>query len=746
MLRFTQTSVFLIFLGFSLICMPLTLSAQEPYILSRISGTVILDGLSDEDAWDDIEPLTMIMHQPVFGNQPTERTEILIAFDNEYLYTAGRLYDKDPSKIQVTTMKRDDIKWNSDLFGIILDSFNDKENGIAFFTNPSGLRLDLAIFKDAVGGMQPDQMPFNISWNTFWDVETVQNDEGWFVEMRIPLSSIRFQTKDGRTIMGLIVWRWIPHKNELLTFPAIPPRWGMLSTWKPSKAREIVLENVQSHKPFYVAPYLLGGLGQSFELDSIVNTYECIDDQTFELGIDVKYGLTSNLTLDVTLNTDFAQVEADDEQVNLTRFDLFFPEKRLFFQERSSNFDFNFGGPNRLFYSRRIGIYDRKPVRIYGGARIVGRVGPWDIGFLSMQTKAIEELPSENYSVLRIRRQVINPNTYVGGILTSRMGMDGTYNTAYGLDGIFRISGDDYLEFNWAQTFENNAENNPVSLDPARIGISWDRRNQEGLGFNLSYSRSGESFNPGMGFEMRSNYNRIGNRILYGWRPGEESFLLRHNIFISGSLVNRNADDLTESAEVGPGWEFETKSSCIGNIQALYYYEDVPDTFYLTSNEVEVPSGKYKFKGLKGLFSTPMSGVFITMLNFEVGSFYDGTRVSLNLMPQWSISSHLELGGTYEFNRVMFPDRDQTLNAHIGRLRVLLSLNSKLSFTTFVQYNSAVNAIITNVRFRYNPREGNDLYLVYNEGMNTNRYSEVPNLPFTSNRTLLLKYTYTFNL
>ncbi len=444
------------------------------------------------------------------------------------------------------------------------------------------------------------------------------------------------------------------------------------------------------------------------------------------------------------MNTDFAQVEADDEQVNLTRFSLFFPEKRLFFQERSSTFDFNLGGPNSLFYSRRIGIYEGKSVHIYGGARLVGRVGCWDLGFLNMQTAEIEDLPSENFGILRVRRQVFNPYSYLGGIVTIRIGVDNTYNIAYGLDGIFRLFGNDYLSFKWAQTFENGQENDLTSLDQARIGLNWERRILTGLGYDVSYSRTGSTFNPGIGFQLRDNYTRFGDRLLYGWRPGEQSSLLRHHVFLDGFLLLENTSGSTESAEIGPGWEFETKSGSFGNFMFKMFYEDVPEEFSL-SDDAEVPVGKYSFYGLNATYITPMTRLFFTENKLDVGTFYDGWRLSLSVSPWWSISSSLELSGMYQFNRVVFPDRDQQFTAHIARLRILAMLSIKFSATAFIQYNSASNSVIANIRIRYNPREGNDFYLVYNEGLNTNRYRESPIPPFTNNRTVMIKYTYTFN-
>ncbi len=731
---------------------------QEPLVITKIEENIVFDGLPFEDIWNEVEPFPVVMFQPNYGHDPTEKTEIRLCYNDQYLFVSGRLYDKDPSKIRYSTKKRDDFGENSDGFGIILDTFDDNENALLFSTSPVGLRSDFMIFNDAVGRM--NHMPFNISWNTFWDVKTVINEEGWFVEICIPISSLRFQDIDGITTMGLIVWRSIPYKNETIIFPAIHPKYGYLATMKPSQAQKIVFNSIKPEKPVYIAPYALSGISEMYEMNEEETAYIKDNKTTLEGGLDVKYGLTSNLTLDVTLNTDFAQVEADDERVNLTRFSLLFPEKRLFFQERSSNFSFNFGGSSNLFYSRRIGIYDGKPVRIYGGARIVGRAGKWDIGFLDMQTAPVWEsdsigqkqkvLPSENFGVLRIRRQVINPNSYVGGILTSRMGTNGSYNYAYGLDGIFRLFGDDYLDVKWAQSFEPDSLNNLLSLKPSRIRLSWERRSEEGPSYDFSFSWSGEHFNPGMGFEMRENYYMERGQIQYGWLPGEKSKLYSHKVFVSGMQFNRVEDGSLESASIGPGWSFQTKNSCIGNFRINYNIEDVREEYTFPSDveipDAEIPMGRYYYWDIRGMFITPMTKSFYTIGMLDVGQFYDGTRFSITLRPTWNISSSIELSGMYQLNRLDFKDRQQEYTSHIGRFKLMYMFSTKLSASTFIQYNSAINGIITNFRLRYNPREGNDFYLVFNEGRNTRLDREDPELPLISDRTILVKYTYTFNL
>ena len=725
--------------------LPLKSSAQylqsqidDPMKIQRIKSPVKLDGLSDELAWEGIKSLPMKMKTPNFDSEPSERTEILLGYDENYLYVAGRLYDSEPSKIQARSCQRDaGWAWATDAMHIILDTFNDNENAVVFITIPVGTRTDVNILNDGEG------VPYknaNMYWNTFWDVATVWNNDGWFSEMRIPFSSLRFEEKDGQTVMGLIAFRLIPRNYEINIFPLIPEKFGSI---KPSQAQKVLFEGIKRKKPLYITPYLLGGLGQSNELNTNETAYERDDDFAREAGLDVKFGLTNYLTLDVTVNTDFAQVEADDQMINLTRYSLFFPERRLFFQERQGNFEFRFEDSNRLFYSRRIGIHEGNQVRIYGGARIVGRAGPWDIGFLNMQTEKFEDLLSENFNVLRLRGQVFNLHSYIGGMVTSRVGNRDDWNSAYGIDGFFNLFGDDYLSLKWAQSFENDTENHLTSLVPSKIYVNWNRRRNKGLAYDLSYSRSGENFNPGIGYERRDNYTRFGDRIQYGWYPGEASKLQNHQIFAEGISFIRNNDGTVESSEIGMGWQFQTKANSYGSFAFKQFLEDVVEPFSF-ADDADVPFGNYMFYGFEIDYELLRGNPYKISTLAEAGSFYDGRRLSMSLMPYANISAHLQLEGMYEIDRVDFPDRNQQFTGHIGRLKISTFLNTKLSLVSLAQYNSANDKIITNIRFRYNPREGHDLYLVYDEGINTYRYREIPMLPRTSNRTIMLKYSYTF--
>jgi hypothetical protein len=727
----------------------LKLPRTQRIVISRVTGPITLDGRSDEPAWRSVAPFCMVMQAPTFGEACSERSEALVGYDDDYVYVAGLMFDREPDRIQSPTKKRDTMVATADWFGVFFDTFNDKENSLAFLTTPAGLRFDAAIFRDAQF-YQVNDIPVNLSWNTFWDVAVARAEDGWFVEMRIPLSSLRFQTTGGDVIMGVTVFRWLARRNETDIFPAIPMNWGQMSAWKPSQAQETVWPGLTPRRPIYLTPYALTGFDRTYELNDEETAYVRGGSTELELGLDFKYGLTGNLTFDATLNPDFAQVEADDVQVNLTRFSVFFPEKRLFFQERSSNFDYNMGGSNTLFYSRRIGLVgdvdndDLQAVRIYGGARLVGRLGGWDIGLLDMQTAALDDYPSENFGVLRLRRQVINPYSYIGGILTSRLGADGSYGVDYGLDWIWRVRGDDYFTLQWAQTFKDGQANRALDLDSARIAVMWERRTNKGFGTTLRFARTGVDFDPAMGFMMLDDYTAFYTRSLYGWFPGKGSALTSHDAFLETRFYWDNETGTLLMGEVGPGWEFAAKSGFAGTLQPKLHVDNLIEPYEL-SDEVSIPAGHYVYPDVVFELATPQGRLLNTMLMGELGGYYDGWRVSLGAMPTWSGIPNLEIGGMFQYNLVRFPARGESFFAPLGQLRVLATLSVKFSASALVQYNGADDEVSANVRFRYNPREGTDVYLVYNEGINTDRLSRIPVPPVTSGRALYVKFNYAFN-
>ncbi len=711
-------------------------NAQEPLQLIRLTESIQMDGASDEPGWQKIEPLPMTMYKPTYKGEPTERTEIRVAYDKDYFYCSARCYDTDPSGIRVNSLYRDRSS-KDDKFGIILDTFNDRNSALSFWTTPAGVRGDEAIFNDGKSE--------NDDWNTYWDVATVQNEEGWFVEMRIPFSSLGFQDDNDRVVMGLIAYRNIARKNERVVFPDLSPERGIDT---PSRAHPVVLEQIYSQKPVYFTPYATGGFEQTPTLNDAETAYHLKNEFTGNAGVDIKYNVTSNLTLDTTLNPDFAQAEADDEQVNLSRFSLFFPEKRQFFQERSGVFSFNFIGRARLFHSRQIGIQDRERVPIIGGARLVGRIGNWDLGFLDMQTARKGDIPRENFGVLRLRRQVLNPDSYAGIMLTNRVDEEGNYNFAYGFDGIFRLFGKEYLTLKWGQTFEDQIiqEQELSLLDTAMFLAELTRRTDVGFDYELVAARSGKDFLPGAGYTRREDFTQLSGSVRYDWLMGKGTSIRQVSpLQFTGFVVLRNEDGSVESAEFDYNTDLEWKSGAVLSMDFEMDYEDLPKDEDFPE-DTEIPAGSYTYFRTDGGFDMPNKSLFRTDFDWAFGSFFDGWRFDFGVKPTWNVSRHLEMISEYEVNVIRFPERNQGFNAHVIRLRTRAALNTQVSLNAFVQYNSASDRFSTNIRFRYNFREGSDLWLVYNEDLNTDRDYDIPRKLLTRGRTVLLKYTNTFGI
>jgi hypothetical protein len=726
------------------------LSAVEPVKISRTTEQIEFDGLPFENAWNGKEMYPLIMYRPDFGADPSEKSEVMITYDEDFLWIGARLYVRDPSTIKSTSKKRDEQSRNSDAFAIILDTFNDKENAMAFGTMPSGLRFDFTVSNDAnmPGGAQvgiPGGGTTNISWNTFWDVKTTRDEKGWYVEMRIPFSSLRFQSEDGIVKMGLIIQRAISSKNELDTYPRIDPKFGTMAALKPSLSTPIEFSDIRPRKPVYVSPYIIGGYALTNELNNQETAYLKKDDPKFDVGLDLKYSLTSNLTMDVTLNTDFAQVEADNQQVNLTRYSLYFPEKRLFFQERSSIFSYNLGGSSDMFYSRRIGIEEDNPVRIFGGAKLIGRAGKWDIGFLDMQTQEFDTIPANNFGVARLRRQVINQNSYIGGLITSKVGNNGSYDLAYGVDGIIRVFGQDYINLKLAQNLNSSAESEALSLKPTLIRANWERRSDKGFSYNMTYAYFGENFNPQIGFLKYLGAQGFEGELLYGWLPGADSRIFRSTAVLKVNRMTRIADGQIESFTLAPGYEIYGKNG-YGILMSLTYNEEGVDENFDLSNDIQVLAGKYAFYGAEATFFTPQSKPYYTILTFAGGEYYDGNRFSFMLSPMLSISQSIQLSGTYQFSYVDFSRRNQQLKSHVANVRLLYMFNIKLSASFLVQYNNITDAFVGNFRLRYNPKEGNDFYLVVDENRNVGNNHLNPEPPSFYNRAVMVKYTHTFKL
>ncbi len=719
-----------------MITFSILLGYGQQHPIPRLSHPINFDGQVTEGEWDDIATLPLVSHWPTYSEQPNAKTMMRIAHDDKYVYWAAICYG-DLSRIQESTFERDGIGMTLDHIAIVLDTYNDNENALAFVVSSTGSRADLSIRNDAQG-----DEPVDLSWNSYWEAQVSKTDDAWVMEARLPFSSLRFQTVEDQVTMGIIVYRYLPHDRQMDIYPKVKPDWGFWSFFKPSQAQDISFSNITNKRPWFTSPYLLGATGYHHTKPDD-NTYpEKLNDSRFTAGLDVQHAITDNMNLDITVNTDFAQVEADDQVVNLSRFSFFFPEKRRFFLERSSIMDFGFDANNRLFYSRRIGIKDGKINPLWGGARLVGRLNNYDVGFMNIQSREYDGNPSENFGVLRLRKRVSKNNSYVGGIFTSRSDWQGANNFTYGLDAILNLFGNDYLKVNVAGNYDSQDSLTYDYLldDRKRIYVMWENRSQLGFNYSLSYSQVDKQYDPGLGFEVRNDFKAVGDRLSYGWFMHESKSLRFLRLDLRGTAYFSNSTDLLETFQTSPQFFMEWKNSSSLSLAFNRFYDNVYEAFDLADG-IQVPIGEYTNKDITVSYQSPQVNFLNANFNVTSGSFYGGDRFSAGITPQFTLSKYVTLSGFYQFNQIDF--NNSRLDAHVARLKVATSLDVHLSVNAFVQVNSLSNVSAANVRLRYNWKDGNDLYIVYNETLNNNGKTDLT-IPFSDYRALIVKYIYTF--
>ena len=469
----------------SLACGTVAVGAQgAPTPMTSLQQPITLDGNPEEQGWQAVSPLPMTMYAPVHRGTASEATDIRIAHDSDYLYASGIFYESDPRNIRANSLFRD--RWSGDdVFVLFVDSFNDNRTVRRFTVTPAGTRID-----ELIGDDGADR---NLDWNAPWDVVTVRRADGWSFEMRIPFASLRFQDSPEGVVMGITVSRFLASRAERVVFPDIDPQSRFD---RPSETHDFLLRGIKSARPLYVTPY---SVATTSRIAGSTSSDPIESESSIEAGMDIKYALSDRAFVDLSVNTDFAQVEADDQQVNLTRFPLFYPEKRQFFQERSDLFTVAFSNGGRVFHSRRIGLSaDRRPVRILGGARFVGRLGEWDVGVLDMQSADTDDSFGENFGVLRAMRRVINPNSRVGAVLTTRA-RDGEVDVTSGVDGQFNLAGNTYFTGRYAATSNHDEAGGLSLLDRGIAEVAIEQRVQRGLTWWAKLVRAGSGYDPKAG-------------------------------------------------------------------------------------------------------------------------------------------------------------------------------------------------------------------------------------------------------
>ncbi len=722
-----------------LVLLPCALYSQVQKAV-RLENPPRFDGVVEKDEWEGTGPLPIIQFLPLNGEEVRDKSEVFMAYDDDYLYLAGVLHNKNPEDMMAQSFKRDIFTYAIDYFGFNIDQFNDNENGLVFATTPRATRTDWLTFNDAQGGF-----PFNSNWNTFWDARTTfLEDGGWQAEIRIPWTSLRFNVEDGKTVMGVGYWRHISKTGEDQATPGMSNTFGGWSLFRPSGVPRYEFEGLVSKRPLYVAPYVLGGVTQTSQLNGLGTDYELDNDATYNAGLDIKFSPSSNLTMDLTFNTDFAQVEADDQQVNLTRFSLFFPEKRLFFQERSSTFRTTPNtGFNRVFYSRKIGLEDGNTVPIIAGARLVGRVGKWDIGFLDMQTASTEEVEGANHGVVRLRRQTINNTSNIGMILTNKTDFKDDTFTSFGVDGNINVIRKDFFRFGWYTTKNQDVESDSF-IDISKIYLQWQNTGSKGLGYDIAFSRIGDLYDPVMGFELRNNVTNYNPQVWHAWIFGDGTRFQSAQLRAQSSVFTRNSDGgVLESANHSLSFSYVTKIQAEGSISLNRLYDDVLNPFAL-GDDAEIPAGSYSFNNIDFRITSPQGKELVFNGFGNIGNYYDGDILSLGTEVNWKPTPVINATVNYQFNRILAEQRGMDFQANIARIKTELTFDTRWSAAMFYQLSDAAHFSLINFRLRFNPREGNDFFLVFNEGMNLDRTRELPILPVVDTRTILLKYTHTF--
>ena len=693
---------------------PIAVNAQTERELPRMSAhrtseAIKVDGVLDEPVWQNVEPIRQLYQiQPNQGDPATEQSEVRILYDDKKLYFGFIFFDSEMDKVVANDMRRDSSGLRSNDYGfLLLDTYNDRRNAVFFRFTPVGGMEDTAVSNS--GGS------LNTSWDIVWECRCRINDDNWTVEIAIPFSQLRFERSDVMN-WGLNFGREIARKREIAAWHEAPKTYGGLAKYRTAYFGTLEgLAGISPSRHLELLPYILPGA-----------SYESATEETeavFEAGLDLKYGVTPNLTADMTFNTDFAQVEADQEQVNLTRFSLFFPEQRPFFLEGASIFDVGIPRPSfrrppplLLFYSRRIGLAKGHAIPILGGGKMTGKIGPYGIGMLNVLTNAFKDEafdfgqppidePHTNYSVVRVNRDILKGST-VGGIFINKQDAD-AYNRTVGLDFSYRPTREINIDGLWSRTFDAEATGNSNAFF---IGGDW-RTNLFRL--NSSYTDIGEDFNPEVGYIQRRDVRRFRGGGSYTPWPGR--FGIREiQIGPEIDLVLTQENELeTQEITFETQFEFETGDDIGFEVKNTTEHLDVG--FIL--QEGKIPYGDYNFTTFQTSFRTSSSRMISGQLQVEFGEFYSGTRRGFLIDATARPNAKLSIEPFIEFNRITLPDDEFDANAFGGRIGY--SFSTTLFTKLFTQWSTDRDVLSANFLVNYIYRPGSDFYLVFDQSYDT---------------------------
>jgi hypothetical protein len=663
----------------------------------HIAERAIIDGRLNEDFWPRALVISDFRQRfPVEGARPTENTEVLLAYNADTLFVGVRAFDSHPNRITGTVMKRDDFEIvKNDQFVIAIDSYNDGRNGYWFSTNPLGVRVDAQFFDE--GDI------FEDNWNGVWDCQARITEDGWTAELAIPFSTLRFKQKN-RNVMGINFFRRIIRSNEQLFAPPIPLQYSN-GTPNVSVARKYVFENISGHSDLQLKPFLTANSNETSK-------------RAVDGGLDLRYRVSDSFAGLVSMNTDFADADVDDRQLNLTRFPLFFPEKRDFFLESSGLFSFGLPEETELFFSRRIGLAGDETVPILAGAKLTGKAGKFDLGFLDVQTKSSLSIGPENFGVFRLKAGVAS-RSYVGAIFTNKISGSSRNNQTLGLDWNLYFLPDVSLTGFAAGTETAGDLNSAFCIAVLKQG--------ERSSFRLGYTDVALDFDPAIGFVRRPGTQRWDASLNLPFYF-QKSFLRR---IVPGYEFVRygNHEGVLENAT--QRWKFQTDFQSDDSFMVFAdRNEELLPTDFPIFGSVTVPAGRYTFYDAGFSIASKPGRTFAGELNFTAGELYNGRHLQAGASLQWKASRHLTLSGFYDTDIVRLPTGN--FRAQLVRSRFDFSLNTHLSVGGIMQYDNATGELGTNIRFGYLFREGRQLFLVYNRTENKN--------------AMLLKFTYLFDL
>jgi hypothetical protein len=678
-----------------------------------LTGRIQIDGRLDEEIYATTPAISdFVQTEPSAGAPATEKTELWIIFDRQQVYVSFRCWESQPERLATNDMRRDSPNIympGADAVGFMFDTFYDRRSGFLFNVNPNGGRTD---------GQFQNERQYNGDWNPVWQVEVARFEHGWIVEAAIPFKSLRYQPGQAQ-VWGFQARRNHAWKGEFSYLTRLPPGRGTGGVQQAGLAATLVgMEVPEGAKNLELKPYATTDLTTDRAIVPAVSNQIGGD-----VGVDLKYGVGQNLTADFTYNTDFAQVEADEQQVNLTRFSLFFPEKRDFFLENQSTFFFggiattgsSAGSSDApiLFYSRRIGLNDGREVPLRAGGRLTGRSGRYSLGLVNLQTGDEETTGAvdTNFTVLRIKRDLFRRSS-IGAMLTGRsVGPRGEpANYAGGVDGTFAFYTNLFVNAYWARTSDGGGAGDADSYR-GQFDYTGDR-----YGLQVEHLAVGDGFNPEVGFVRRRGIRRSSGQARFSPRPRAMQYVRKFSWSGSAAYVENTAGRV-ESRNVNGEFGIELHNSDRFAVGGSNVYEFLPQPFRI-AREVTLPVGGYEFGNVVAVYVFGTQRRASGSVTVDRGSFYNGTKTTLALSRgRMMTTSRLSIEPTLSLNWVNLA-QGRFQNRLVGS-RVTFTATPLMFVSALLQYNSALNALSANIRLRWEYRPGSELFVVYNEQRDT---------------------------